>query len=270
MAMKNVKFCCTWVIAGFLLFCLPASAVVISADLNGDGIINEQDALALIERIQSGNLGGEILLDGEADFEDVLQFQQQWQNYTIAGDANVVLHFNNSANVRAALAGDLQVASGFKPVTGLPMISHAFITFGTATMKTVGGPPVQIFSATAGDPARRLDLVELDDLGQILGGIDFSGGRLNWLRLHVLPGFPYTYIVGQDEGIYELKVPSEMLHMISPGKKIAISPDVINIISVDMDISRSILPVSGTNSILKPVVRLYVNGIEVDDATGGF
>ena len=272
MAMKIVKYCCSVVIGGFLLFCLPATAVVVSGDLNGDGVVDQQDGLALIERVKSGDLGGDIHLDGEADFEDVLQWQNQWQDYTLAGDANVVLHFRNSEvdSLHEALAGDLQVSSRFKPVTGLPMVNHAFITFATATMKAQGGPPVQIFSATAGDPARRIDLVELDDLGQILGGIDFPPGRVNWIRLYVLEGFPYTYIVGEDEGIYNLKVPSGMFRMISPGKKIVITPDMVNIVSVDMDVSRSIVQVSGTNSILKPVVKLYVDTDEVDDATGKF
>ncbi len=269
--MSMAKSFCMSVLGGLFLLCLPCAAVTVSGDLNGNGLIDQEDALAAVGYWKAKDLSGDIQLDGNINAEDLFLFQQQWGDYTIGENPNVILHFQNSNNpaLHNALTDDLQVASQFKSVTA-PAISNAFITFATATMKAKGGPPFEIFSATAGDPARRIDLMELDDLGQILGGINFPASQANWIRLHILQGFPYTYIVGEDEGIYELKVPSNKFRLISPGAKITIATDTLNILSIDMDVNRSIVHVSGTNSILKPVVKLFVNTTEVDDATGGF
>jgi hypothetical protein len=272
-----------------LMLCPLSEAVTVSADLDGDGVVSHGDLLNVLQSAKESGFGGDLILNGKVDSDDILELVRQWRSGTIHSSYNVILSFKNSAaHESKLLTGGLAVTKGFEAMT-CPPLQNAFITFDRVTVQGPGGPPRDIFQAdtksldlddlavtngfaesTAPEPARKVDLLALENLDNLLGGIDFEGSRLNWIRFQIVEDFPNTYAVDLGGETKELKVPSNKFRIISAGNKVTIDPDSLNFLTVDLDVCRSIFERATDGFILKPVTKLLVNEDEVDDASEEF
>ena len=286
--------CCAFAafFSAVIASCPISWAVTVSADLDGDGAVDQDDLLDILQAAKATGFEGDLILDGIVNSDDILELLRQWQAQTLHSEDNVILTVRNSqADTAKVLADGLAVTAGFETTT-CPPLQNAFITFDRVTIQGPGGPPRDIFEAdsngakglnledlavtnvfvesTAPELARKVDLLALEDLGDLLGGIPFEGERLNWIRFQIVENFPNTYAVDLTGETKELKVPSNKFRIISAGNKIDIDPDSLNFLTVDLDVCRSIFERASDGYILKPVTKLLVNEEEVDDATGDF
>lgn len=219
----------------FMLVLSPAAvALTASADLDGDSEIGPSDLLALVTLLNAEKLGADLTLDGDVGSADLLEFYRQWKNRTFPSGDNLVITFRNSSSPKgvALLTDGLEVSKGMDEVTGADIL-NAFVTFDRFTVQGPGGPAADVFNASDAkgadtdwadlvvseglkgvhgpEPARKIDLVGLDNLDDALGGIDFPGTGLNWIRLYIVEDFPNTYVVTPDDMTAELRVPSNVL-----------------------------------------------------------
>ncbi|MCA9411449.1 MAG: DUF4382 domain-containing protein [Candidatus Omnitrophica bacterium] len=292
---RGILHLCSWMLGVFVFtlsgngWCQPSQV-----DFSGNGRVEEEDLIDLVEFFRNGDFRADVFVDGRVDRNDILEFLKQWRNSLTDPTDNLVIRVGNSGRPQGKEVdlNNLSVSTVYKQITGTE-VSQAFLCFDKMEVKTPGGPAETVFEAspeatsedallvdlavdkglgqsTAPGALRKVELTGLDPAGQILGGLNLEADRLNWIRLHVVEGFPNSYVVLVNGATEDLEVPSGVFKIIAPGNQVMLSEDSLTELTILFDVDHSIVATGNGRYKLKPVTKLMVTEADLGDASSEF